>query len=121
MNDDADCKTSPLLPPLPITLPRTYAHAHAYTSSVPRVAFKRGGPTQAKALLARFLRDRLKGYATHRKEASLRHQSFLSPYLHFGHISSLYVALKVGRKGRWLSCPVGFRTAWFGGENGLTG
>ncbi len=63
--------------------------------SVPRVAFKRGGPTQAKLLLARFLRDRLAGYQAYRKEAAARHQSFLSPYLHFGHISPLYIALKV--------------------------
>jgi deoxyribodipyrimidine photo-lyase len=63
--------------------------------SVPRVIFKRGGSTQAKLLLARFLRDRLRGYQAHRKEAAARHQSFLSPYLHFGHISPIYVALKV--------------------------
>ena len=68
---------------------------HIPNSSVKRVPFKRGGPTQAKALLARFLRDRLSGYAAHRKEANLRHQSFLSPYLHFGHISALFIALKV--------------------------
>lgn len=70
-------------------------HSSINNSSVKRVPFKRGGGTQAKALLARFLRDRLSGYAKHRKEADRRHQSFLSPYLHFGHISALYVALKV--------------------------
>lgn len=37
----------------------------------------------------------MSGYAAHRKEANLRHQSFLSPYLHFGHISALSIALKV--------------------------
>ncbi len=68
-------------------------------SSVKRVAFKRGGPTQAKALLARFLRDRLSGYSVHRKEAHLRHQSFLSPYLHFGQISALAIALKASAFG----------------------
>lgn len=75
--------------------PSTHICARTQPSSVARVPFKRGGPVQAKALLARFLRDRLSGYAAHRKEANLRHQSFLSPYLHFGHLSSLYMALKV--------------------------
>lgn len=68
--------------------------------SVPRITFKRGGPTQAKLHLARFLRDRLEGYQNKRKEAGERHQSFLSPYLHFGHISPLYVVEKVKKHTR---------------------
>lgn len=70
----------------------------SFFRSVHKVPGKRGGTTPAKALLALFLRDRLKGYATHRKEAWRRHSSFLSPYLHFGHISPLAIALKVGRQ-----------------------
>jgi deoxyribodipyrimidine photo-lyase len=69
------------------------------------VAFKPGGPLQAKGLLARFMRDRLAGYHLHRKEAHLRHQSFLSPYLHYGHVSPIYIALKVG------TCPSSWEAA----------
>jgi deoxyribodipyrimidine photo-lyase len=56
-----------------------------------------GGSTQAKRLLKRFLRDRLHRYAAEKNEPSAHATSELSPHLHFGHISSLEVALAVRR------------------------
>lgn len=55
----------------------------------------RGGSVEARRRLKSFLRDRLGIYATHRNEPSERATSGLSPYLHFGHISSLEIALAV--------------------------
>lgn len=65
--------------------------------SVRPISWRKGGTIQAKALLASFMRDRLKGYRWGRKEMCKRHCSYLSAYIHFGHISTVYVALKVGR------------------------
>ena len=53
----------------------------------------RGGSKEATARLKRFLRDRLRRYATDHNEPSAQATSGLSPYLHFGHLSSLEVAL----------------------------
>ncbi len=63
--------------------------------SVPPVRRLRGGNTQARRILTRFLRSRLDGYDERRNEPGAWHTSLLSPYLHFGHISPVEVALKV--------------------------
>jgi deoxyribodipyrimidine photo-lyase len=67
----------------------------AVDRSVPRVSAYRGGETEARRLLAEFLQQRLEGYAERRNEPKLNHVSHLSPYLHFGQISSLEIALAV--------------------------
>jgi deoxyribodipyrimidine photo-lyase len=54
-----------------------------------------GGSLEAQLCLARFLRYRLKGYATQRNKPDLDGTSQLSPYLHFGHIGVQRVALAV--------------------------
>jgi deoxyribodipyrimidine photo-lyase len=54
-----------------------------------------GGRLQAEQHLDRFLEDRLRRYARDRNEPSAHATSELSPYLHFGQISSLEVALQV--------------------------
>jgi deoxyribodipyrimidine photo-lyase len=54
----------------------------------------RGGSSEARRRLAAFLRHRLKGYDERRNEPSQWHSSFLSPYLHFGQISPVEIALK---------------------------
>jgi len=62
-----------------------------------------GGTSQAKKLLRKFLREKLKGYAEFRNEPSLDYQSNMSPYLHFGQISPLYIAIEAAKskgKGR---------------------
>jgi deoxyribodipyrimidine photo-lyase len=54
-----------------------------------------GGRGQAECALARFLETRLHRYEAQRNEPSAHATSDLSPYLHFGHISALEVALGV--------------------------
>lgn len=59
----------------------------------PSIAF-RGGAAEAERRLDFFLRKNLARYAEARNEPSAQATSNLSPYLHFGHISSLEVALR---------------------------
>ena len=57
----------------------------------------RGGATEAKRRLHAFLHGGLSRYATERGEPALAQVSFLSPYLHFGQISPVEVALETTR------------------------
>ena len=52
-----------------------------------------GGSAAAKKQLHRFLHDSLRRYANQRNEPSNHATSGMSPYLHFGHISPLEIAL----------------------------
>jgi deoxyribodipyrimidine photo-lyase len=54
-----------------------------------------GGPRAAAHVLARFLRERLRGYATKRNHPEIDGTSQISPYLHFGHIGPRAVARAV--------------------------
>ena len=54
-----------------------------------------GGPRAAARVLARFLRERLRGYATTRNHPEIDGTSQISPYLHFGHIGPRTVARAV--------------------------
>ncbi len=58
----------------------------------PSTAFH-GGRVEAERRLEHFLHSNLRRYASGRNEPSARATSNLSPYLHFGHIASLEVAL----------------------------
>ena len=60
----------------------------------PSPAF-RGGSAEAERRLNDFLRHRLRRYSNERNEPSANATSALSPYLHFGHVSSLLAALAV--------------------------
>ena len=62
------------------------------------VARFRGGTGEARRRLERFLRYKLEGYDEGRSEPAEAHVSELSPYLHFGQISPVEVALKAGRR-----------------------
>lgn len=53
------------------------------------------GESAARKHLANFIESRLEHYAVARNDIADDQQSGLSPYLHFGHISSLRVALEV--------------------------
>lgn len=53
------------------------------------------GEKQAKEHLRQFITTSLHSYATGRNDVANDHQSGFSPYLHFGHIASLRVALEV--------------------------
>lgn len=67
--------------------------------SVPAVADFTGGTSQAKKRLTEFIKNKLKDYDKLHSDPSLDYQSNMSPYLHFGQISSLYIALKVQQSG----------------------
>lgn len=54
-----------------------------------------GGSSEAGRRLKLFLKNNLRRYSTSHNEPSAQATSDLSPYLHFGHISSLEVALAV--------------------------
>jgi len=55
----------------------------------------RGGSSEASRLLADFIQHKLRGYGTQRNKPEIDHTSRLSPYLHFGHISPVTIALAV--------------------------
>ena len=63
--------------------------------SVSPVSNWRGGSAEALRLLRHFIRRKLRGYGTQRNRPESDHTSRLSPYLHFGHISPVTVALAV--------------------------
>ena len=63
-------------------------------SVAPSTEFQ-GGSRAAEKLLADFLEHKLRRYATGRNEPSENATSHMSPYLHFGQISALEIALRV--------------------------
>jgi len=63
--------------------------------SVSPVPNWRGGTFEAFRLLRDFVEHKLRGYGTQRNKPEVDHTSRLSPYLHFGHISPITVALAV--------------------------
>jgi len=63
--------------------------------SVSAVTTFPGGTAEALRILKRFVNERLTGYALRRNKPHLAGTSHLSPYLHFGHIGPLTVALAV--------------------------
>ena len=64
------------------------------------VSHFRGGTSEAKRLLEDFIAHKLKDYGELRSDPSLDCVSHMSPYLHFGQISPLYIALQVQGAGR---------------------
>jgi len=63
--------------------------------SVKKVDSFRGGVEEAKSHLEIFLESKLDRFAEFRNDPTIDYLSHLSPYLHFGQISPLYIALKV--------------------------
>jgi len=59
-----------------------------------------GGTTHARRILRQFLRENLRGYADRHDDPALAASSTLSPYLHFGQISPVEIALEVLRRPR---------------------
>jgi deoxyribodipyrimidine photo-lyase len=62
---------------------------------VDKVATFRGGTTEAKRHLRDFLNNKLAKYPKLRNDPNADCTSNMSPYLHFGQISPLYIALEV--------------------------
>jgi deoxyribodipyrimidine photo-lyase len=63
--------------------------------SVAPVSSWHGGSREALRLLKEFVNHKLRHYGTQRNKPEIDHTSRLSPYLHFGHISPITVALAV--------------------------
>jgi deoxyribodipyrimidine photo-lyase len=63
--------------------------------SVKKVIDFHGGTREAKKHLQNFVKKKLDHYADLRNDPTLDYLSNMSPYLHFGQISPLYIALKV--------------------------
>ena len=66
-----------------------------YPSNGTDVSRFASGEKAAHRALQNFIEQRLKGYAAHRNDPSRSSLSELSPYLHYGQLSSLSVALAV--------------------------
>jgi deoxyribodipyrimidine photo-lyase len=64
-------------------------------ATVPPSPLYRGGRDAALDRLHGFVGDLLDGYAERRRDAGIEGTSRLSPYLHFGHVGALEVALAV--------------------------
>ena len=69
--------------------------------TIGRVPFIRGGASEAEKKLRAFVKNKLAAYAEARNDPSLDTLSGLSPYLHFGQISPLVVALAVKKGPRY--------------------
>lgn len=70
----------------------------AVDRTVPPVSrFFKGGCREAKKRLRVFIRDHLNRYNAHGNQPQADDISHMSPYLHFGQISPVYVALQVQR------------------------
>jgi deoxyribodipyrimidine photo-lyase len=78
----------------------------------------RGGTSAAEGALARFLADGLPSYGEARNDVESDATSGLSPYLHFGHLSSHTVIEAVLKREGWLGDfgrrAVGAREGWWG-------
>lgn len=85
--------------------------------SVPPVGF-RGGAASARNTLLRFLEQRLDTYAEHRNDPDAQATSGLSPYLHWGHISTHQILAELAGREDWDSSMIarsatGARTGWW--------
>ena len=67
--------------------------------SVNRVGSFHGGTKEAKSHLETFLDSKLDHFPELRNDPTLDYVSHMSPYLHFGQISPLYIALQVSKSG----------------------
>lgn len=75
-----------------------FDEAYEYIKTLPAsgiIVDSESGEQSARKHLREFIDNRLETYAVRRNDMSSDHQSGLSPYLHFGQISALRVALEV--------------------------
>jgi deoxyribodipyrimidine photo-lyase len=79
----------------------------------------RGGSAAAEAVLQRFLDERLASYADGRNQPDEEVTSGLSPYLHFGHISTHHIFVHLMAREGWSTGDLatvakGSRSGWWG-------
>ena len=80
----------------PTTL--TFKEAHKFIATIPACGITiaaKPGEKAARKHLAQFIKNNLEHYAVNRNDIADDQQSGLSPYLHYGQLSSLRVALEV--------------------------
>lgn len=87
--------------------------------SVPPVKDKSGGTKQANSRMNTFLQSRIDRYHTDRNEVSKPATSGLSPWFHFGHISTIELIQKVLNTNDWSPHYIdpsrrGSRSGWWG-------
>jgi deoxyribodipyrimidine photo-lyase len=80
---------------------------------------QRGGPKAAMKVLKEFIENRLSNYQERRNQPEEEGASGLSPYLHFGHVSSHQIFHEILEKEKWyinrLSMrTTGSRSGWWG-------
>jgi deoxyribodipyrimidine photo-lyase len=61
----------------------------------PVTRFLKGGTSQGKAKFDEFIKKRLRHYVDNRNQPQTDDISHMSPYLHFGQLSQLYLALQI--------------------------
>jgi deoxyribodipyrimidine photo-lyase len=66
--------------------------------TVPRTGSFKGGTKEARKRLEAFLEGKLDRFSERRNDPTVDYVSDLSPYLHFGQISPLYIALKASER-----------------------
>ena len=67
--------------------------------SIKKSSFYRGGPIVAEKILQEFLTNKLDLFPEHRNHPGEEFLSNMSPYLHFGKISPVYIALRAKQHG----------------------
>jgi deoxyribodipyrimidine photo-lyase len=81
---------------LDITDPKTLLDTLSLDRTIPPVTrFFSGGTSEAEKRFQAFLETSLKNYAPHSNQPQTDDISYMSPYLHFGQISPVYLALAV--------------------------
>ncbi|MBZ5538659.1 MAG: deoxyribodipyrimidine photo-lyase [Acidobacteriia bacterium] len=86
---------SPTRRPHPIPSTQEILSGIPLDRTVAPVGGFKGGTAEAVSKLKRFIRDRLNGYSERRNNPGLQGTSQLSPYLHFGHIGPVTVAVEI--------------------------
>jgi deoxyribodipyrimidine photo-lyase len=82
---------------LDISAPEKLLTRLSINHGVKAVQHPPGGTSEAKKILRAFIKHKLHRFADLRNDPSLDYLSHMSPYLHFGQISPLYIALQVIR------------------------
>ncbi|UCD06787.1 MAG: deoxyribodipyrimidine photo-lyase [candidate division WOR-3 bacterium] len=80
---------------LPLSNIDRVLHRLKIDRSVSRATEYHGGTSMAKRTLGEFIKNKLSRFVVERNDPSKQVLSSMSPYLHFGQISPLYIALQV--------------------------
>jgi deoxyribodipyrimidine photo-lyase len=78
-----------------LSSPSAFLQGRGVDGSVSPVSHFHGGPSEAQKHLERFLKQRLSLYLEHRNQPQTDDTSCMSPYLHYGMISPVHLALSV--------------------------